>query len=162
AGAHRELPTAAATLGLFATQYIASTEHYSVEQRSHYTQMVGALAEWGRSAPLGDAALAREALPQLVGAARTSGLAGPDGLRRTGCSRHNAADGRAERPALPAPGNPTGRGAAFPAAAPRAAPPVVGAPAWPGAGPVDLPEHRAARRGGAPGRDRRPRCLLRP
>ena len=87
AGAHRELRTAAATLGLFATQYIASAEHYSVEQRSHYTQMVGALAEWGRSAPLGDAALAREALPQLVGAARTSGLAGPDALRRTGMER---------------------------------------------------------------------------
>lgn len=87
AGANRELRTAAATLGLFATQYIASSEDYSVEQRSHYTQMVAALAEWGRTAPLADPALAREALPQLVGAARTTGLAGPDALRRTGMER---------------------------------------------------------------------------
>lgn len=87
AGAHRELRTAAATLGLFATQYVASAEDYSVEQRSHYTQVVTALAEWGRSAPLGEPALAREALPQLVGAARTTGLAGPDALRRTGMER---------------------------------------------------------------------------
>lgn len=87
AGAHRELRSAAAALGLFATQYVASAEEYSVEQRSHYTQLVAALAEWGRSAPLGDATLARQAIPQLVGAARTTGLAGEGALRRTGMER---------------------------------------------------------------------------
>lgn len=84
AGAHRELRSAAAALGLFATQYVASADEYSVEQRSHYTQLVSALAEWGRSAPLGDPTLARQAIPQLVGAARTTGLAAPGALQRTG------------------------------------------------------------------------------
>lgn len=87
AGAHRELRAAAATLGLFATQYVASAEDYSVEQRSHYTLMLKALAEWAGKAPLGDPALAREALPQLVGAARTTGLAAPGALSRTGMER---------------------------------------------------------------------------
>lgn len=87
AGAHRELRSAAAALGLFATQYVASADEYSVEQRSHYTQLVAALAEWGRTAPLGDATLARQAIPQLVGAARTTGLAAEGALQRAGMER---------------------------------------------------------------------------
>jgi len=76
AGADRELRSAASTLGLFAIQYVSSAEEYSEAERAHYTQLIAALSQWGRRAPLGDPAKARAAVPRLVAAARLTGLAG--------------------------------------------------------------------------------------
>lgn len=86
-GAHGELRSAAATIGQFAVQYVQREGDYSEEERDHYTQLVGALSGWGRRAPLGDAKLAKKAIPQLVGAARLTGLAdlpGASGPSRQG------------------------------------------------------------------------------
>lgn len=87
AGAHGELRTAATTLGLFATQYVSHEAGYSPAEREHYTQLIRALSQWGQRAPLGDPQRARRAVPRLALAARTSGLAGADTLRRTGMER---------------------------------------------------------------------------
>ena len=76
AGADRELHSAAATLGLFAAQYVSSADEYSEAERDHYIQLIAALSQWGRQAPLGDTAKARQAVPRLVAAARLTGLAG--------------------------------------------------------------------------------------
>ena len=76
AGSVRELGSAASTLGLFAIQYVSSAEEYSEAERAHYTQLIAALSQWGRQAPLGDPAKARAAVPRLVAAARLTGLAG--------------------------------------------------------------------------------------
>jgi hypothetical protein len=87
AGAHGEIRTAATTLGLFTTQYVTQEAGYSNEERDHYRQLVAALALWGQRAPLGDAARARRAVPQVTLAARATGLGTPDGLRRAGMKR---------------------------------------------------------------------------
>lgn len=87
AGADRELRSAASTLGLFAAQYANSEADYSDAERDHYVQLIQALSAWGQRAPLGDAQRIRIALPQLVAAARRTGLAGPDALVRTGMVR---------------------------------------------------------------------------
>lgn len=87
AGAHGEIRSAATTLGLFTTQYVAQEAAYSEAERDHYRQLVAALAQWGARAPLGDPARARRAIPQVVLAARATGLGAPDGLRRTGMER---------------------------------------------------------------------------
>ncbi|MGY1426197.1 hypothetical protein [Lysobacter sp. A289] len=87
AGADRELRTAAATLGLFATQYVQGSADYSTAEREHYVQLIAALSEWAKQAPLGDVAQARIAIPQLVAAARLTGLAAPDAFRTTGMDR---------------------------------------------------------------------------
>lgn len=76
AGADRELRSAAATLGLFATQYVSSADEYSEAERDHYIQLIAALSQWGRQAPLGDAAKAKQSVPRLVAAARLTGLGG--------------------------------------------------------------------------------------
>lgn len=87
AGAHAELRSAAATLGLFATQYVRSEGDYSAEERDHYAQLIGAISAWGQRAPLGDPKRARIAIPQLAAAARQTGLTGPDALSITGMDR---------------------------------------------------------------------------
>lgn len=87
AGAHAELRSAAATLGLFATQYVRSEGDYSTEERDHYAQLIGAISAWGQAAPLGDPKRARIAIPQLAAAARQTGLTGTDALRLTGMDR---------------------------------------------------------------------------
>ena len=87
AGATRELHSAAATLGLFARQYLAASGEFSPAERAHYAQVVDALAGWGQRAPLADPARARTAIPQLVAAARLTGLAGADGFREAGMER---------------------------------------------------------------------------
>ncbi|UHQ23266.1 hypothetical protein LVB77_00700 [Lysobacter sp. 5GHs7-4] len=87
AGAHTELRSAAATLGLFATQYVRSEGDYSDEERDHYAQLIGAISAWGQRAPLGDPKRARIAIPQLAAAARQTGLTGADALRLTGMAR---------------------------------------------------------------------------
>lgn len=87
AGADTEIRTAATTLGLFTTQYVANEAAYSEAERDHYRQLVAALAHWGQGAPLGDPARARRVIPQITLAARATGLGGPDGLRQAGMER---------------------------------------------------------------------------
>lgn len=84
AGAHGELRSAADTLGLFAVQTLQREGDTSDEQRDHYIQLTGALSQWGKRAPLGDARRAKAAIPQLVSAARLTGLAGRPGESRFG------------------------------------------------------------------------------
>lgn len=87
-GANAELRSAAATLGLFATQYLRSEGDYSADERAHYVQLVGAISRWGQRAPLGDLQRARQSIPQLVAAARQTGLAGgPERFRDLGMER---------------------------------------------------------------------------
>ncbi len=86
-GQSRELRSAAATLGLFGVQYVQREGDYSDDERKHYSQLLTALSRWGQQAPLGDAARARKAIPQLVSAARLTGLAGEQGFRRAGMDR---------------------------------------------------------------------------
>jgi len=87
-GANAELRSAAATLGLFATQYLRREGDYSDEERAHYVQLVGAISRWAQKAPLGDAQLARQAIPSLVAGARHTGLAGgPERFRQLGMQR---------------------------------------------------------------------------
>ncbi|WP_052101582.1 hypothetical protein, partial [Novilysobacter arseniciresistens] len=76
AGADRELRTAAATLGLFAGQYVREAGDYSDAERGHYLQLIAALGQWAGQAPLGDIERAKQAIPQLTTAARLTGLAG--------------------------------------------------------------------------------------
>lgn len=84
-GAGAELRSAAATLGLFATQYLKKEGDYSDDERAHYVQLVAALSRWGQKAPLGDAQRARRTIPQLVAAARQTGLAGgPERFQSSG------------------------------------------------------------------------------
>lgn len=87
AGADAELQSAAKTLGLFASQYVRSEPGYSDTERDHHAQLLEALSGWAQSAPLGDSRRAREAIPQLVSAARATGLAAPDAFARTGMDR---------------------------------------------------------------------------
>jgi len=87
-GAGAELRSAASTLGLFATQYLHKEGDYSADERAHYAQLVAALSRWGQKAPLGDPQRARRAIPQLVAAARQTGLAGGDDtFRQLGMQR---------------------------------------------------------------------------
>lgn len=87
-GAGAELRSAASTLGLFATQYLRKEGDYSADERAHYAQLVAALSRWGQKAPLGDPQRARRTIPQLVAAARQTGLAGgPDTFRQLGMQR---------------------------------------------------------------------------
>lgn len=87
AGADAELQSAAKTLGLFASQYVRSEPGYSETERDHHAQLIEALSGWAQTAPLGDSRRAREAIPQLVSAARATGLAGPDGFAKAGMDR---------------------------------------------------------------------------
>ena len=87
AGAHTEIRNAAATLGLFTAQYVANEDGYSETERDHYRQLIAALAKWGQRAPLGDPKRARQAIPQVTLAARSTGLGGAEGLRRAGMGR---------------------------------------------------------------------------
>ena len=82
AGADAELRSAAATISLFAVQYLQREGDYSDEERDHYIQLVGALGQWGQRAPLADSRRARAAIGQLVSGARLTGLAGQTGVSR--------------------------------------------------------------------------------
>jgi len=88
-GATAELRSAAATLGLFATQYLRAEGDYSDDERAHYVQLVSAISRWAQKAPLGDVQLARQTIPSLVAGARHTGLAGgPERFRALGM-RHS-------------------------------------------------------------------------
>lgn len=87
-GASAELRSAAATLGLFATQYLRNEGDYSPDERAHYIQLVSAVSRWGQRAPLGDLQRARQTIPMLTAAARQTGLAGgPQRFRDLGMER---------------------------------------------------------------------------
>jgi len=86
-GAQRELRSAASTLGLFAAQYVSAADEYSATERDHYVQLVAALSRWGQRAPLSDARLAKTSVPQLVAAARLTGLGGPGAFHEAGMER---------------------------------------------------------------------------
>ncbi|RNF83775.1 hypothetical protein EER27_10425 [Lysobacter psychrotolerans] len=87
AHADGELRSAAATIGLFAAQYVRSEGDYSTEERGHYVQLIAALSDWGRQAPLGDPALAKATLGQLATAARATGIKDRDTFARAGMER---------------------------------------------------------------------------
>jgi|GEM_PF-64710 len=87
AGAGSELQSAAKTLGLFASQYVRSEPGYSDTERDHHAQLIEAVSGWAQTAPLGDSQRAREAIPQLVSAARATGLAAPGAFAKAGMDR---------------------------------------------------------------------------
>ncbi|MEH6413972.1 hypothetical protein [Pseudomonas sp. CGJS7] len=87
AGADAELRSAAKTVGLFAAQYVRGEPSYSEAERDHHAQLIGVFSDWAQTAPLGDSRRAREAIPQLVSAARATGLAAPDAFAKTGMDR---------------------------------------------------------------------------
>lgn len=87
AGAHAELRSAAATISLFAVQYVRQEGDYGADTRDHYVQLIEVLGRWGQRAPLGDPQRAQATLPQLVAAARTTGLGAPGAMRDAGMER---------------------------------------------------------------------------
>lgn len=83
-GAGRELRSAAQTLGVFGTQYVAEEGDYSDDERRHYTQLIAAASQWGMQAPLGDRKRAGHSIAQLAAAARRTGLASAEDFREAG------------------------------------------------------------------------------
>jgi hypothetical protein len=84
AGADRELRAAAQSLSLFGAQYVRHEGRFSPSQRDHYAQLIDALGHWGRSAPLSDPGRAHAGIARLTKAARATGLATAEDLRRAG------------------------------------------------------------------------------
>ena len=84
AGAGRELRSAAETLGVFGTRYVAEEGDYSEDERLHYTQLIAAASRWGMDAPLGDRNRAGHSIAQLAAAARRTGLDSADDFREAG------------------------------------------------------------------------------
>ena len=84
AGQDTALRDAARSLALFGGQYLRQQPQYSDEQRAHYTRAVEALGSWASQAPLGDRQLGHAAIARLVAAARATGLASDEDLRRAG------------------------------------------------------------------------------
>ena len=85
AGAGAELRSAAAALGQFGTQYIASdSSPYSPDERQHYAQLIAAASAWAASAPLADRERARASIVQLAAAARRARLASDADFRAAG------------------------------------------------------------------------------
>lgn len=84
AGAERELRAAATSLSLFGAGYVRNEGHFSATQRDHYAQLIDALGHWGRTAPLSDPGRAHAAIARLTKAARATGIASVEDLRRAG------------------------------------------------------------------------------
>lgn len=84
AGAERELRAAAMALSLFGAGYVRNEGHFSDSQRDHYAQLIDALGHWGRTAPLSDPGRAHAAIARLTKAARATGIASVEDLRRAG------------------------------------------------------------------------------
>jgi hypothetical protein len=84
AGADRELQAAAMSLSLFGAEYVRNEGRFSAGQRDHYAQLIGALGHWGRTAPLSDRGRAHASIARLTKAARATGLASVEDLRRAG------------------------------------------------------------------------------
>jgi hypothetical protein len=80
----RDLRQAAVSLGSFGVQYVQREGDYSAQERAHYVQVINALSEWARQAPLGDPVRADAAISKLAAAARTSGFTGEASLREAG------------------------------------------------------------------------------
>ncbi len=86
AGQDRQIHGAVASLGVFGAQYIHDRGNFSSDEREHDAQLVQAMGSWGRQAPLGDRALARQAIARLTVAARATGLASAEDFRAAGMS----------------------------------------------------------------------------
>ena len=84
ANANRDIRSAATALGLFGVKFVQNDPGFSEDERAHYTQLIGALSEWAKTAKLVDPQRARRSIAQLAGAARRSGLAQPEDFRRFG------------------------------------------------------------------------------
>lgn len=84
AGADRELRAAAMSLSLFGAEYVRNEGRFSTTQRDHYAQLIGALGHWGRTAPLADPGRAHAGIARLTKAARATGVASVEDLRRAG------------------------------------------------------------------------------
>ena len=84
ANASRDIRSAATGLGMFGVKFVQSDADLSDEERVHYTQLIGALSEWAKTAKLGDTQRARRSIAQLTAAARRSGLKHPDDFARFG------------------------------------------------------------------------------
>lgn len=84
ANANRDIRSAAATLGLFGMKFVQNDPGFSEEERAHYTQLLGALSEWAKTAKLGDPQRARRSIAQITAAARRSGLDEPEDFQRFG------------------------------------------------------------------------------
>lgn len=69
-----QLRAAAISLGVFGAQYVSHEGAYSADERAHYAQLIQAMSRWAAAAPLGDAQRAQRVIPQLVAAARRTGL----------------------------------------------------------------------------------------
>ena len=65
-------------------QYVNREGDYSADERAQYAQLVTALSRWGMTAPLGDPHRASRAIPQLVAAARRTGIASEADFARLG------------------------------------------------------------------------------
>lgn len=75
---------AAQSLGMFGVQYLRNQSRYGPQQRAHYMQLVIAFSQWAATAPLTDRGLARQAIAELVAAARRTGLGSETALREAG------------------------------------------------------------------------------
>lgn len=84
ANANGDIRSAASALGLFGVKFVQNDPGFSEDERTHYTQWIGALSEWGKTAKLGDPQRARRSIAQLTAAARRSGLSAPEEFRRYG------------------------------------------------------------------------------
>ena len=84
AGQDKALRDAAGSLALFGQQYLGTQGEYSDEERAHYVQILAALGQWSRAAPLGDRKRGHAAIARLTAAARATGLDGDDALASAG------------------------------------------------------------------------------
>lgn len=77
-----QLPLAVAMGSAFANQAIQANETMSADQKQHATDVLGAVAGWVGTAPLGDRERAREAIAVVTGTARGLDLESMDAFRR--------------------------------------------------------------------------------
>lgn len=84
AGAERELDAAAESLALFGVQYVQNEGEFSDAERVHYAQVIEALGQWAKAAPLADRARAKASIVRLAAAARATGLDEPADLQALG------------------------------------------------------------------------------
>lgn len=77
-----QLPLAVAMGSAFANQAIQSNETMSADQKQHAAEVLGAVAGWVGTAPLGDRDRAREAIGVVTGTARSLELESMDAFRR--------------------------------------------------------------------------------
>lgn len=84
ANAARDLRHAAATLGLFAIQFIQQHADYSDTEREHLSQIIAALGAWAAEAPLTNREHATQAIALLTPAAREANLNSAEAFTEAG------------------------------------------------------------------------------